>query len=123
MSAFGEAALQAAESSRGGMSPNDAWVKATAKMTKTMREKSCPKSAFLGLCDAGLVKGISKGTSTTSKDNKRYAIEAIALLKNKPGLAHRTNAASRLWKMLAHGKTPNSQMDVVISLWNERLIR
>lgn len=28
--------------------------------SKSSQEKSCPKNAFLGLCEEGLVKGITK---------------------------------------------------------------
>lgn len=78
------------------------------------RSKACPRIAFLGLCEDGLVKGIAKG-SYGVKDksiNKKYAIDAAFLILNG-GEANR----SYLWKKVApEGKSHNSQMDVVIAL-------
>jgi hypothetical protein len=45
----------------------------------TSRKKDCPRGAFLGLCEEGLVKGIPAGKYTASKDNKAYAVRAAAL--------------------------------------------
>jgi hypothetical protein len=44
------------------------------------QKKGCPRGAFLGLCEEGLVKGIPAGNYTTSKDNKAYAVRAAELL-------------------------------------------
>ena len=44
------------------------------------QKKGCPRGAFLGLCEDGLVKGIPAGNYTVSKDNKAYAVRAAELL-------------------------------------------
>ncbi|MCX8118907.1 MAG: hypothetical protein N3G78_13390, partial [Desulfobacterota bacterium] len=50
--------------------------------------------------------------------NKQYALEAVNALRQKPELA--TDIMS-LWKRVIRGgeKTHNSQMDVVIALWEK----
>ena len=37
--------------------------------SKSSQEKGCPKSAFLGLCEEGFIKEISKGKYTSSVKN------------------------------------------------------
>ena len=86
--------------------------------------KGCPKNAFLGLCEDGLVKGIKRGvylTNSESNLNKQYALTAIKLLINNPNLTRR-----ELWvqvkEQLNISKSHNSQMDVVIALFENKLI-
>lgn len=84
------------------------------------QKKSCPKSAFLGLCENGLIKGIPEGEYTRSIDNKAYAIKAIKILKQT---SQTLFSPKELWEQLELGnKSHNSQMDVVLALWNEGLI-
>ena len=84
------------------------------------RKKSCPRGAFLGLCEEGLVKGIPPGQYTASKDDKAYAVRAAALL------AEGTQSWSRstLWQAVTNDpeKTHDSQLDVVLALWKNGLI-
>lgn len=91
---------------------------------KPSREKGCPKSTFLGLCEVGYVKGVpqSKYLVKNNSLNKDYAIQAIALLKQNPHLAN--SSSKKLWELVINGvsKTPNSQMDIVLALWNNKLI-
>ena len=84
------------------------------------RKKPCPRGAFLGLCEEGLVIGIPAGRYTRSLDDKSYAIRAVALLTE--GKQHWSTTA--LWQAVTNGaeKTHNSQMDVVLALWNNDLI-
>nr|WP_313637966.1 hypothetical protein [Paenibacillus sp.] len=53
--------------------------------------------------------------------NKTYAIQAVELLKANPELAKDKN---ELWRKVIKGvkKQHNSQMDVVLALWNNNLI-
>jgi len=86
--------------------------------------KGYPKNAFLGLCDAGMVKGIGKGNyakRSTSQKNKGYAIKAVQLLTEKPEL---TVDKLKLWNEVTKGVnlTQNSQMNLVIALWKNNLI-
>ena len=85
----------------------------------TARKKGSPRGAFLGLCEAGLVRGIPAGRYTASKDNKDYAVRAAALLT----AGTQRWSTSALWKAVAKpAKTHDSQMDIVLALWNNGLI-
>jgi len=122
---YGKSAIDAVKLLMHGKieSPTDAWAEATEKHfpnSKTGRKKGCPRAAFLGLCNGGDIKGVPKGNYTTSKKNKNYAIEAIRLLKSKPELA---NKKPELWIKACKDKKKkhNSQMDVVLALWEKYL--
>ncbi len=84
------------------------------------RKKSSPRGAFLGLCEEGLVQGIPAGAYKASRDDKAYAVRAVTLLTE--GTEQRSTSA--LWRAVTEGagKTHNSQMDVVLALWNNDLI-
>jgi hypothetical protein len=79
-----------------------------------------PRGAFLGLCEEGLVKGIPAGKYAASKDNKAYAVEAVALLTEDA----RKWSTGELWRAVSNDpvKAHNSQMDVVMALWKNDLI-
>jgi len=119
---YGEAALIAARDSA-GTSPAKRWQSAVEKVYPTSvsaQKKGCPRGAFLGLCEEGLVKGIPAGQYTTSKDNKAYVVRAAELLiegKQKWSI-------SELWRAVADDpeKAHNSQMDIVLALWKNGLI-
>jgi hypothetical protein len=102
------------------MEPCNAWDEAAAFVFPTQlssRQKSCPRSAFLGLCEEGKVKGVRSGDYTSSKANKSYATDALALLQSSPNLTTKD-----LWDKVisnADPKVHNSQMNVVAALFNE----
>jgi hypothetical protein len=88
--------------------------------TKIAQEKGCPKNTFLGLCEIGFVKGIPKGNYTKSIKNKEYALKAAIILKQN---TQTTFSPKELWDKLELGdKRSNSQMDVVLALWEHGLI-
>ena len=126
MGKYGTAAIQAVKLYKQGLaeSPRDAWDSATAKIfgrgTSSQR-KGCPRDTFLGLCEQGLVEGIEPGNYTRSQKNKKYATDAITILKQRPSLS---DSPTALWSIVLEGepKKHNSQMDVVTSLWNSGLI-
>ena len=126
MGKYGEAAVKAVKLLGSGKveSPREAWEKVTIEIFggKTSgQRKGCPRDAFLGLCEEGLVKGIPAANYTKSKKNKGYAIKAVQILKEKPELAYDQN---ELWiKVLEKAdKVHNQQMDVVTALWNSKLL-
>lgn len=126
MGKYGDAAVQATEMlhSDASMDPREAWDLATAKVFPTQlasRSKGCPKGAFLGLCEDGVVRGVAPGSYTRSRLNKSYALEAVLLLKANRALADDYDA---LWRAVMRGtkKVENEQMDVVLSLWERGLI-
>jgi len=125
MSAYGKAAVMAAEACRENpvAGPRAAWEDAVQVCleTESTRKKGCPRSTFLGLCQAGLVKGVPAGEYTRSVKNGRYGEQAVALLREDARWADR---GPDLWRAVMAGeeKKANSQMEVVIGLWRARLI-
>jgi hypothetical protein len=120
---YGEAALMAArQESPAGVDPVARWEGAMKKLyptSSTAQKKGCPRGAFLGLCEEGLVKGIPAGRYTPPNDNKAYAVRAAALLIE----GKQRWSTSALWKAVAKpSKTHDSQMDIVLALWNNDLI-
>jgi len=125
MGQFGEVAIRAVElyTRENIQSPIDAWNAAVDEIIISLssQEKSCPRDAFLGLCEEGLIKGIPSDSYTKSRDNKEYALRAIEILREKPELA---NNKQKLWREVIGKKNivHNQQMDVIISLWIKNLI-
>lgn len=123
MGKYGETALLAVKliESKQASTPREAWKKASTEIfsSGTSKDKDCPRSTFLGLCEEGCVRGIEPGKYTKSLDNKAYALQAAELLVKDPSLSQ---SPSTLWKAINIQKSHNSQMDVVITLWNNDLI-
>ena len=133
---FGEIAIKTQEmvvrSTKPVSNPVQAWEEVSCQIFGNgppVQIKKCPKEAFLGLCDAGMVKGIHGGKGyTRSKFNSRYATKAVEILKSGDDASLLFNK-NKLWKRVLKElgmhdrKTPNSQMDVVVSLWGKGLIQ
>lgn len=125
MGKYGEVSYLAVQAimKNGKLRPRQAWAEAAEKIFgegNTSAKKGCPGSAFLGLCEAGMVREIPKGKYTRATKNKEYALKAAALLKADPSLARN---ASELWRRITNNEVNhNSQMDVVITLWNKDLL-
>jgi hypothetical protein len=121
---YGEGALLAArQESSVSINPKTRWETAMERLYPTSpsaQKKGCPRGAFLGLCEEGLIKGIPAGHYTELKDDKAYAVSAVALLAE--GTQHWSRSA--LWREVTNGAETkhNSQMDVVLALWNNDLI-
>jgi len=105
---YGEAALMATrEGPAAGISPSARWESAMQRLypsSPTARRKSCPRGAFLGLCEEGLVKGIPAGHYTASQEKKAYAVSAAALLAEgtsvvtlKPAIGGQFKTGHRDW--------------------------
>jgi Family of unknown function (DUF6979) len=120
MGQYGTAACMAAEFVESGeiFDPRAAWSEAMKRVTESSysRNKGCPKSTFLGLCESGAVKGVPAGDYTTSPDNKVYAQRALEALRSTQSLSENQAA---LWNLATEGsgKAPNGQMDVLLALW------
>ena len=119
---YGESAKEAALL---GGNPIESWQIVVNDIfdSESAKTKGCPKNTFLGLCEAGLVKGIPKGNYTNSKLNKEYGITAVTILKTTGIITKK-----ELWQLvkkelLIEKKAHNSQMDVVIALWENGLIK
>jgi hypothetical protein len=65
-----------------------------------------------------LVVGVPAEDYSAGSENKGYAVDAVRLLRKDPNLAGL--GAGELWKRVMKGrpKKPNSQMEVVLSLWS-----
>ena len=127
MNDFGKAAVNSAQllHNHTYSNPREAWESATSRIFgkgTSSQVKGCPRNAFFGLCEAGLVKGIRTGSYTRSKVNKQYAVDAVSILRRQPKLA---NDPLTLWELVLGGvpKSYNHQMDVVTALWNHNLIK
>jgi hypothetical protein len=119
---YGLTALKSAQNYEDSYSIVEIWSRSAKEVfdTKSAQEKGCPKNTFLGLCEEGLVKGIPKGKYTRSEKNKNYALNAVSILKNNPNKVY---SPKELWDKLELGnKRSNSQMDVVLALWENGLI-
>ena len=120
---YGEVAIKVVKAKG---NPKDNWLKEVQKAffdSESSQKKSCPKSAFLGLCEEGFIKGISKGKYTRSVDNKTYAIKAIDILTSNPKTTYTPNELWEKVKTELSIEIPhNSQMDVVLGLLENGLI-
>jgi uncharacterized protein DUF6979 len=104
-------------------SPGMAWQAAITLFSTSVesRRKCCPRDAYLGLCEAGVIKGIPEGKygAPMNSKNARYAVEAYRILQSEPGLCGDKRA---LWARVKGPSSENNQMDVVLSLWNRGLL-
>lgn len=119
MSKYVEIACGAARLARVGTDPRAAWEEAPMRaypISRSAREKSCPRCAYLGLAEVGLVLGVRRGDCTRSLANKQYAMDAIEHLAAQPDLSNRP---LELWRrVIGDGSTKrNDQMIVVVALW------
>jgi hypothetical protein len=120
---YGLTAIKSVQNFKDSDSIIEIWSRSAKEVfeTKSSQEKSCPKNTFLGLCEEGLVKGIPQGSYTKSVKNKEYALKAAAILKQN---TQTTFSPKELWEKLELGdKRHNSQMNVVLALWEHGLIR
>jgi Family of unknown function (DUF6979) len=126
MSAYGRAAVTAVRNLRSGRynDPGEAWSASVRKIfpaSVSLQTKGCPRGAFLGLCEEGLIAGVPPGDYTRSERNKRYALQAVGLIRRQPALVDDPRG---LWRRVMAGvqKAENGQMDVVAGLWEAGLI-
>jgi hypothetical protein len=122
MAKYGICAKTAAETARDGIDPLTAWRQAARAIfphSPSSQIKGCPRDAFLGLCEDGLVKGVPRGSYTKSRLNKSYALQALGLLRSEPDVAK-----DDLWHGVQgySGQAHNGQMDVVLTLWRSGLL-
>lgn len=124
MNQYGKVALKAVEQTKNGKAPPKAWLDAAKDVfvdKKSSIEKSCPRGTFLGLAEDGYIKGIPSGNYTRSTKNKAYGLAALQQLKMSPELAKNKK---ELWLRSCNDqpKVQNGQMDVVLALWDHKLL-
>ena len=116
---YGEAAILAAKA---GGNPNVSWETALEKLYPTSpvaRMRGSARSAFLGLCEEGLVKGIPAGEYKAGKENKAIAVRAARLLL----AGTEKYSIGTLWTAATGGgRKQDCQLDVVFALWKNGLL-
>lgn len=105
--------------------PREAWNAAGALVfedSKSSREKSCPRDAFLSLCGVGAIEGVPAGDYTRSEKNRTYVLRALDALRTDPALI---DDERQLWRLVTDGANTrhNSQIDVLAELWRRRWLR
>ena len=86
------------------------------------QEKGCPRSAFLGLCAAGIVRGVPAGDygKSGTGPNAQYALAAAEIVRSTKNVVLLDK--DFLWKQVLSivgaeaGKVQNHQMEVVLRL-------
>lgn len=115
MNTYGKIAIKAVKYVNDGLSAEQAWEQASCEYYEkgsASQSKGCPRGAFLGL--------FSKEPKKLAGKNAAYAKKALEILKNN--LDH-TYTEKELWALVTDGnKTHNSQMAVVLALWENDLI-
>ncbi len=105
MTKYGQAAVNAVSISKiQNFSPSDAWDKSCKALgtTQKAKYKPCPRTVFLGLCEQGYVKGISKGKYL--KRNDQFLINKYRALALRENIFSQyngqwpTKSADHLWK-------------------------
>ena len=104
--------------------PRRAWNLAVGKVfpeSASGRAKACPRNSFLALCECGAVNHVQAGTYTRSTKNKQYVQRALEALRCEPSLLQ---DEERLWRIASKSReiTANSQVAVLIALWQAGLI-
>lgn len=123
---YGEVALRAWELiTAHGASPPEAWRQAVcvrypdAAQQKNALQHTCPRGAFLGLCERGLVRNVAAGSYTGSTASSGYAFAAVGLLQAEPDLA---DNKAELKKRVYGTRTPNDEVEVVLALRSRDLL-
>jgi hypothetical protein len=116
MNKYGETAIKAFEYIKAGANAEQAWEKASCDIFEkgsASQKKGCPRNAFLGLT--------SNNSKIARSKNAIYARKALDILKGNP---NRSYTVDELWSLVIdEPKTHNSQMDIVLALWGNKLIR
>jgi uncharacterized protein DUF6979 len=128
MTKYGEAAVMAARAAdQSGIAPARAWTDAVSVLyanSEWGRKKSCPKHAFLGLCEAGVIRGVPPGqyAAHRSGSNKEFTMRALEAVRQDPALLLQK---SRLWEIATDGSGvgENGQLGVLESLRSAGLLR
>lgn len=125
MGIYGTAAIQTVLNYDSEVDLREQWVNAISKETTSADsiDKSCPKGAFLGLCELGIVKNIPLKDYKAGEDNKRHAIGLLALAKANPNIT--AAKCFKLYQKSDNGLPDhhNGQADVVISLLEAGFIK
>lgn len=102
------------------MAPAEAWDEAAAKHGGKAKT-GYPRTMWLALCEAGLVKGVPPGDyAGRAGDMRKYAPRMVELLVEDPDYEYEPEA---LFTDATEGKVPlQGQLDVLFGLYNHGLI-
>ena len=129
----GRVALRAYEIAVAGLDPLEAW-RTTLRETyagdqlKNQVRHSCPKWAFSILCHEGQLMGVERGCcpQASNSSSGEYTLSALKQLRGNPSLAHERAQLKRQVfgkRGDANYRTPNGEVEVLVSLWNADLVR
>ena len=119
MEQYGRVAVEAARLlvRDAALTPIAAWDVAASRIvaSQASRDKGCRRGAFLGLCEASLLQGVSQSGGDSGGLDGEYAVRAVKALRSNPSLQY---TRAELWRQacLDRRKVHNSQMDVVVDL-------
>jgi len=107
----------------------EVWKKSGKELDleESIWKKGCPKNAFIGVCEMGLIKGIQGIPNVELSKNGKYAVTALRLIIKNPQL-YTNMSGPDLWREvlkechLETSKNYNQQMAVVLTLWNNNKI-
>lgn len=103
--------------------PRQAWQISAEEIFKESPSsiaKNCPRSAFLVLCQEGLINGVPKGNYTNATETKEYILNGLEFIKTDTTLA---NSPSKLWdKVVNENKVHNQRMHILCDLYKKGYI-
>jgi len=114
MTIFGKTAIKAFEYVKSGHQADKAWRMAICEFSKSeyTQAKGCPRVAFCGL--------VSDDKRWGNMENAIYARKALDILRTNP---NRRYSKDELWRLIGSPtKSQNGQLDVVLALWDSKLI-
>lgn len=121
MTKYTDAAITTAKRCQGSNRPD---IKAEwRKVIKELKayDEGCPRSAFIGLCEEGMIKGIEAGSYGLRKlnKNKAYAIAAANLVLS----GHDTDPKAIWQKVTKTDIRAHDQVGIVIALHDNSLLQ
>lgn len=99
------------------------WNSSLIKNNKN--DKNCPRIAFLGLCENGLIAGIPKGryiqkTTASVIKGKAISIRNIIMNNNPPSIPAQTKTS--IWEQVGGTGQDEGVIDVVYTLFNHGML-
>ncbi|EPF16736.1 Uncharacterised protein [Cedecea davisae] len=121
MTKYTDAAIKTVMRCQGSLTPD---IKAEwREVIKELQayDEVCPRCAFIGLCEEGMVKGIKPGRYGLRKNNKNkaYAIAAANMI-----LSGQASDKKVIWRKITETEIQaHDQVNIVIALHNNGLLQ
>ena len=129
---IGRIAVEAQRLAATGTHPLDAWTEVlrrtyAGKQLENQLQHTCPKWAFSGLCNRGVVAGVSPGSceEAVTKNSAEFALRALELVSKDGALLHNKRELRRRVFGIPQSpgyRQPNGEVDVLLGLWEARLV-